>query len=102
MPAPSSLAGCKGGASPVRPRPWYATCNPDEHEQETEEVLARRRPLRRRQAAPAIESYSEAIRYVGNDDPTTRRVLEVILAREEEHADDMADLPVSLDPKNPV
>ena len=50
----------------------------------------------------AIESYSEAIRYVGNDDPTTRRVLEVILAQEEEHADDMADLLVALDPKKPV
>ncbi len=40
----------------------------------------------------AIESYSEMIRYVGNDDPTTRRMLEGILAMEEEHADDLADL----------
>jgi bacterioferritin len=50
----------------------------------------------------AIESYSEMIRYVGADDPTTRRVLEVILAQEEEHADDMADLLVTFDPKKPV
>jgi bacterioferritin len=49
----------------------------------------------------AIESYSEMIRYVGADDPTTRRVLEVILAQEEEHADDMADLLVTFDPKKP-
>jgi bacterioferritin len=47
----------------------------------------------------AIESYSEMIRYVGADDPTTRRVLEVILAQEEEHADDMAGLLVTFDPK---
>jgi len=47
----------------------------------------------------AIESYSEMIRYIGADDPTTRRVLEVILAQEEEHADDMADLLVTFDPK---
>lgn len=47
----------------------------------------------------AIESYSEMIRYIGADDPTTRRVLEVILAQEEEHADDMADLLVNYDPK---
>lgn len=38
----------------------------------------------------AIESYSEMIRYLGNDDPTTRRMLEGLLAVEEEHADDLA------------
>ncbi len=43
----------------------------------------------------AIESYREMIRYVGDSDPTTRRMLEEILATEEEHADDLADL---LDP----
>src|SRR5271170_1789306 len=40
----------------------------------------------------AIESYSEMIRYLGDRDVTTRRMLEEILAMEEEHADDMADL----------
>lgn len=40
----------------------------------------------------AIESYSEIIRYIGDTDPTTRRMLEGILAKEEEHAQDMADL----------
>lgn len=40
----------------------------------------------------AIESYGEAIRYIGDGDPTTRRMLESILAKEEEHADEMADL----------
>jgi bacterioferritin len=40
----------------------------------------------------AIESYSEMIRYIGDDDPTTRRMLEGILATEEQHADDMKTL----------
>ena len=45
----------------------------------------------------AIESYGEMIRYLGNDDPTTRRMLEGILAMEEEHADDLAGLLANLD-----
>ncbi len=40
----------------------------------------------------AIDSYRQMIQYLGNDDPTTRRMLEEILATEEEHADDLADL----------
>src|SRR5438105_1210278 len=40
----------------------------------------------------AIESYSEIIRYLGDNDPTSRRVMEEILAKEEEHADDMKTL----------
>lgn len=40
----------------------------------------------------AIDSYSEIIKYIGEDDPTTRRIFETILAQEEEHADDMADI----------
>ena len=40
----------------------------------------------------AIDSYREMAQYVGDDDPTTRRMLEEILAVEEEHADDLADL----------
>lgn len=40
----------------------------------------------------AIESYTEMIRYVGNDDPTTRRIMEGILATEEEHADELKTL----------
>ena len=46
----------------------------------------------------AIESYGEMIRYLGNDDPTTRRMLEGILAMEEEHADDLVNLLATLDP----
>jgi bacterioferritin len=40
----------------------------------------------------AIESYREMIAYLGEDDPTTRRMLEGILATEEEHAADLASL----------
>jgi bacterioferritin len=40
----------------------------------------------------AIDSYGEAIAYLGADDPTTRRVLEEILAAEEEHADDLRSM----------
>ncbi len=40
----------------------------------------------------AIESYTEIIRYFGSNDPTSRRLMEEILAVEEEHANDMADL----------
>jgi bacterioferritin len=40
----------------------------------------------------AIGTYSEIIRWLGNDDPTTRRLMEELLATEEEHADDMAKL----------
>ena len=40
----------------------------------------------------AIESYREMIAYLGGDDPTTQRMLEAILASEEEHADDLSSL----------
>jgi bacterioferritin len=40
----------------------------------------------------AIDSYREFIRYLGDQDPTTRRMLESILAVEEQHADELADL----------
>ncbi len=40
----------------------------------------------------AIESYSEIIRWLGDKDPTTRRLFEDILAVEEEHADDLLSL----------
>ena len=40
----------------------------------------------------AIDSYREMVRYLGNDDPTSRRLIEGILAVEEEHADDLVSL----------
>jgi bacterioferritin len=43
----------------------------------------------------AVEHYRELIRYFGENDPTTRVMLEGILATEEEHANDMHDLLIS-------
>jgi bacterioferritin len=43
----------------------------------------------------AIDSYRDIIRYLGDQDPTTRRMMEGILAVEEEHADELADLLVA-------
>jgi bacterioferritin len=43
----------------------------------------------------AVEHYSELVRYFANHDPTTRVMIEGILAVEEEHADDMHDLLVA-------
>lgn len=40
----------------------------------------------------AIESYQDMIRYLDNNDPTTRRLMESILAMEEQHADDLVRL----------
>jgi bacterioferritin len=44
----------------------------------------------------AIDSYREIIQYLGDQDSTTRRMLEDILAVEEQHADELADLLVTL------
>ena len=46
----------------------------------------------------AIESYREMVRFFGDKDPTTRVMLEEILAKEEEHADDLADLLFAMAP----
>ncbi len=40
----------------------------------------------------AIDSYREMVNYIGEDDPTTRRLMEEILAKEEEHAEDLVSL----------
>src|SRR4029450_8784711 len=40
----------------------------------------------------AMDGYREMITYFGNDDPTSRRLMESILAMEEEHADDLVNL----------
>jgi bacterioferritin len=47
----------------------------------------------------AIESYTEMARYIGDGDPTTHRLIESILAVEEEHADDLVNLLSQLDRK---
>jgi bacterioferritin len=45
----------------------------------------------------AIDSYREMIEYLGDKDPTTKRMLEGILAMEEEHADDLVGLLADLE-----
>jgi bacterioferritin len=47
----------------------------------------------------AIDTYREIIQYLGNDDPTTRRMMEGILAMEEEHAEDLSSLLTELGKK---
>lgn len=46
----------------------------------------------------AIESYAEIVQWLGDKDPTTRRLMEDILGMEEEHADDLLNLLADLDP----
>ena len=50
----------------------------------------------------AIESYRDMIRYLGEGDPTTRRLVEEVLAVEEEHADDLISLIEDLDKQQRV
>ena len=49
----------------------------------------------------AIDSYGEIVRFLGDRDVTTRRMMEEILANEEEHADDLRDLLETMDPTRP-
>jgi len=48
----------------------------------------------------AIQSYREMIKFFGENDSTSRRLMEEILAVEEEHADDIADLLFAVEPDN--
>ncbi len=50
----------------------------------------------------AVEHYRELIRFFGEKDPTTRTMMESILAVEEEHANDMHDLMVAHEGKPPL
>jgi bacterioferritin len=50
----------------------------------------------------AIESYSEIVQWLGDKDPTTRRMMEDILAVEEEHADDLLTLLADLESRSGV
>jgi bacterioferritin len=46
-----------------------------------------------------IEIYRRLVRWLGNDDPTSRRMFEKILEDEEEHANDLSDLLAAIDPR---
>lgn len=45
----------------------------------------------------AIQSYTEMIKYIGDDDPTTKRILEGILSAEEQHAEEISSMLANLD-----
>lgn len=47
----------------------------------------------------AIETYREMIQFFGQKDPTSRIMLEEILAKEEEHADELTDLLFAIEPE---
>jgi bacterioferritin len=47
-----------------------------------------------------IEIYRKLIKWFGNDDPTSRRMFEKILADEEDHANDLSDLLAAIDPRS--
>jgi bacterioferritin len=46
----------------------------------------------------AVATYREIVKYFGQDDPTSRTMLEAILAQEEEHAAELADLLFAVEP----
>jgi bacterioferritin len=48
----------------------------------------------------AIETYRDIIQFFGEKDPTSRTMMERILAKEEEHADELADLLFAVEPKS--
>lgn len=48
----------------------------------------------------AIQTYSEIVHWLGDNDPTTRRLMERILEKEEEHAEDLVTLISRLKPKS--
>ena len=83
-------ASCNWAASPISRRKGSAARSHSEYvegdsliDMIKEDLVAER---------IAIDSYREMITYFGNDDPTTRRLMETILAMEEEHADDLVNL----------
>jgi len=78
-----------GGEPDFSPQ-GLATRSHSEYDQSTELLAMVREDLVAERVA--IESYQEIVRWIGNDDPTTRRVIEEILAVEEEHAEDLVSI----------
>jgi bacterioferritin len=78
-----------GGAPDLNPDTLTSRSHAEYVEAETLKDMLRENLIAER---IAIESYMDFIRYLGDDDPTTRRMLEEILASEEEHADDLKTL----------
>ena len=75
-----------GGAPDFNPATLTSRAHADYVEGETLVDMVRENLVAER---IAIEGYSEIARWLGDDDPTTRRLIETILEQEEHHADDM-------------
>jgi bacterioferritin len=78
-----------GGVPNFNPEGLVKRSHSEYHEGTTIESMIRENLIAER---IAIESYSAIARWLGDDDPTTRRLIEDILKMEEEHADDLANL----------
>jgi bacterioferritin len=78
-----------GGAPDFNPESLVSRSHAEYIEGETLEDMIREDLVAER---IAIDSYKEIIAYLGEKDPTSRRLMEEILAKEEEHADDLASL----------
>lgn len=78
-----------GGKPDMAPKSLVENSHTEFVEGETLEAMLRENLVAER---IAIDTYRMFIRDIGSDDPTTRRLLEQILAVEEEHADDLASL----------
>jgi bacterioferritin len=77
-----------GGAPDLNPDTLSARSHSEYVEANTLEDMIKENLVAER---VAIDSYKQMVDYIGDKDPTTRRLLEQILAVEEEHADDLAD-----------
>ena len=86
----SRSASCSSAASRISP----PTASPGARMRSTSRAIRSKDMIRENLIAEriAIDSYREMAHYIGEKDPTTRRLLEEILATEEEHADDLVAL----------
>ncbi len=78
-----------GGAPDLNPATLLARSHAEYVEGRTLEDMIKENLVAER---IAIDSYREIIVYLGDKDPTSRRLMEKILAKEEEHAEDMNSL----------
>jgi len=77
-----------GGAPDLSPKGLLERSHSEYVEADTLKEMIRENVIAER---IAIDSYRQMIDYIGDTDPTTRRMLEDILAVEEEHADELSD-----------
>jgi bacterioferritin len=84
-----------GGKPQLNPATWTEAAHSEYKEGSTLADMIREDLIAER---IAIETYRHIIQFFGDKDTTSKRLLEKILAKEEEHADDMADLLFAVDP----